>query len=228
MLKKLVITSVIKSALALSAFATPAIIFSAYAADKVETQTNVLQQDAAIKSELQLKLTAVKGFSSSFEQQVIDADGNHIQTATGKLAVKRPNLIYWETLAPDETLVVSDGKTLWFYNPFVEQVSAFNAENAVTNTPILLLSGLADEQWAQYQVKKSNPDEFTIVSLDQDAQVKKLHLKFVQQDLVQFTVEDVTGQLSHFNLENIESNTLPSDDLFKFDLPEGVDFDDQR
>ncbi len=25
---------------------------------------------------------------------------------------------------PDESILVSDGKTLWFYNPFVEQATA--------------------------------------------------------------------------------------------------------
>ena len=71
------------------------------------------------KAVLKDKLNTVQGFSSSFTQDVVDADGNVLQNSSGTLAVKRPNLIYWETKAPDETLVVSDGETLWFYNPLL-------------------------------------------------------------------------------------------------------------
>ncbi|WOH38353.1 outer membrane lipoprotein chaperone LolA [Thalassotalea fonticola] len=188
-------------------------------ANAVETDPKVVLKD---------KLNTVKGFSSSFTQDVIDTDGNVLQNSSGTLAVKRPNLIYWETRAPDETLVVSDGNTLWFYNPFVEQVSAFNISNAVTNTPILLLSGLNDEAWQDYGVARINENEFRITSLNEDAQVKSLHLVFSDNDLIKFTVSDATGQLSHFNLTNLVSNPLPEDSMFIFTLPEGVDFDDQR
>lgn len=30
----------------------------------------------------------------------------------------------WHMTQPDESILVSDGKTLWFYNPFVEQATA--------------------------------------------------------------------------------------------------------
>ncbi|WNC70572.1 outer membrane lipoprotein chaperone LolA [Thalassotalea psychrophila] len=192
---------------------------------------NAANSDAAVidyKEVLKDKLNTVQGFSSSFTQDVVDADGNVLQNSKGTLAVKRPNLIYWETKAPDETLVVSDGKTLWFYNPFVEQVSAFNISNAVTNTPILLLSGLNDEAWQDYGVSKTTENEFRITSLNEDAQVKTLHLVFSGNDLIKFTVTDATGQLSHFNLSNVVSEPLPKDSMFIFTLPDGVDFDDQR
>lgn len=38
--------------------------------------------------------------------------------------MKRPNLFNWHMTSPDESVLVSDGQTLWFYNPFVEQVTA--------------------------------------------------------------------------------------------------------
>lgn len=190
--------------------------------------SNAEQFDNKIKQLLKEKLAVVEGFSADFIQDVIDTDGNVLQSATGTLAVKRPNLIHWETKAPDETLVISDGETLWFYNPFVEQVSAYNITNAVTNTPILLLTGLNDSAWEKYNVKQTDSDNFSIFSLDQSAQVKRLDLTFAKQDLVKFTVEDATGQLSHFSLSNIISEPVPQTSLFNFSMPNDVDFDDQR
>ena len=182
----------------------------------------------ATQQALQLKLSSVEGFNADFTQRVIDADGNELQQSNGKLAVKRPNLIHWQTVAPDETLVVSDGETLWFYNPFVEQVSAFTVDTAVTNTPILLLSGLNENAWKDYAVKQINEHEFDIQSLNDNAQVKGLHLLFSDNTLIKFTVVDATGQISHFDLTNVVSKPLPDMSLFEFTLPEGVDLDDQR
>ncbi|MEW6997176.1 outer membrane lipoprotein chaperone LolA [Colwelliaceae bacterium BS250] len=186
------------------------------------------EKDAQIKMSLKTRLEKFDGFSANFSQAVIDADGNTLQNATGKLVVKRPNLIYWETMQPDETLVISDGDTLWFYNPFVEQVSAFNVSNAVVNTPILLLSDTSTETWQDYLVTQQSSDEYSIKSLNSDAQVKSLNLFFAGDNLAMFTIVDATGQLSHFNLSNMVTTPVPADSIFKFTLPVDVDFDDQR
>ena len=42
--------------------------------------------------------------------------------------------------APDESTLISDGKTLRFYNPFVEQVTATCLESATTNTPFMSIA----------------------------------------------------------------------------------------
>ena len=185
-------------------------------------------KDAQIKQSLKNRLEKFDGFSANFSQTVIDADGNTLQNSTGKLVVKRPNLIYWETMQPDETLVVSDGTTLWFYNPFVEQVSAFNVSNAVVNTPILLLSDTSADTWQDYLVSQQSSDEYSIKSLNSDAQVTSLNLFFAGDNLAMFTIVDATGQLSHFNLSNMVTAPAPDNSIFKFTLPVDVDFDDQR
>ncbi|TRX56898.1 outer membrane lipoprotein chaperone LolA [Thalassomonas sp. M1454] len=212
-------------------------ISSAFAQDTQTTtltETEVAQanfraeKEAQIKHALKAKLETFNGFSANFQQDVIDAEGNALQSSNGKLVVKRPNLIYWETIEPDETLVVSDGTTLWFYNPFVEQVSAFNVSNAVVNTPILLLSDTSADTWQDYQVSQQSMNEYSIKSLDIEAQVKSLNLVFDGNQLAMFTIVDATGQLSHFKLSNMITEPSPSSDIFKFSLPANVDFDDQR
>lgn len=208
-----------------------AVLAETAVAAKAEPINTVLKggvSDEIIKQILKAKLEKFNGFSANFSQDVIDAEGNTLQSATGKLIVKRPNLIYWQTTEPDETLVVSDGNTLWFYNPFVEQVSAFNVINAVLNTPILLLSDTSEQTWADYHVSQQSADEYQIRSLNQEAQVTSLNLVFADDKLAKFTIVDATGQLSHFNLSKIVTTPVPSDDLFKFTLPANVDFDDQR
>ncbi|TLU66270.1 outer membrane lipoprotein chaperone LolA [Thalassotalea litorea] len=195
----------------------------------IATATAVLPANAEdVKQKLIDKLEIVGGFSADFIQVVSDADGNELQQQSGILKVRRPNLIYWETVEPDETLIVSDGQTLWFYNPFVEQVSAFEVSNAVANTPILLLSDTDKALWQDYQVTSQDNSSYAITSLDENAQVKTLALTFDGDVLSAFTIEDATGQFSRFSLSNVSTKPLPALDQFNFALPEGVDFDDQR
>lgn len=211
-------------------FKTLSLLTSTFLFGSLTASFSAMAEDA--KQQLMAKLEVMGGFSANFTQVVSDADGNELQQQTGVLKVRRPNLIYWETLEPDETLVVSDGETLWFYNPFVEQVSAFNVSNAVANTPILLLSDTDESLWQDYNVTaKSSSDEgasYSIASLDENAQVKTLDLSFNGDQLTSFIIEDATGQFSKFNLTDVSSDPLPELEQFNFTLPEGVDFDDQR
>ena len=110
------------------------------AVDNSESEANT------IKRSLMHKLATLEFFSANFNQQVLDADGNELQNALGTLVVQKPNLVHWKTAEPDESLIVSDGLTLWFFDPFVEQVSAYLLEKALMNTPILLLTQKSDPE----------------------------------------------------------------------------------
>ena len=196
--------------------------------------TNVIEKprnDALIiKSNLIQKLAKLEYFTANFNQQVLDAEGNELQNALGTLAVKKPNLVHWKTAEPDESLIVSDGDTLWFFDPFVEQVSAYLLEKALLNTPILLLTSSDPKLWQHYSVSSTDENNYLIHANDNNAQVKTLELRFKKNSnmLNSFTILDATGQLSLFKLSQFDQVTVPESALFTFKIPEGVELDDQR
>ena len=61
----------------------------------------------------------------------------------------------------DESILVSDGKTLWFYNPFVEQATATWLKDATGNTPFMLIARNQSSDWQQYNIKQ-NGDDFVL------------------------------------------------------------------
>jgi outer membrane lipoprotein carrier protein len=71
------------------------------------------------------QLSSVNVFSATFAQTVYDSKGKELQRAGG-LLVQRPNRFNWHTTSPDESLIVADGKDVWVYDPFVEQVTALS------------------------------------------------------------------------------------------------------
>ncbi len=217
----------------LSAVLVSSISFPSFALQEKRIETTKLSNKVSnAKSKLMAKLATIKHFSANFNQQVLDADGNELQNASGTLAVSKPNLVNWNTAQPDESLIISDGSTLWFFDPFVEQVSAYLLENAIKNTPILLLTSNDPNLWQHYSVSSISANNYLIHAKDNNSQVKTLELHFkdnvVGNKLDGFTILDATGQLSIFKLSELDQENSPEKNLFQFAIPEGVQLDDQR
>jgi outer membrane lipoprotein carrier protein len=161
-----------------------------------------------------------------------------LQQGTGTLAISKPNLVNWKTITPDETLIVSDGNTLWFYDPFIEQASAFSLAKSIHNTPILLLTSDEPQLWQQYNVIEQSDivesgSRFVVMPKDESSQIKKLTLSFNETnsndiELSEFSFQDATGQISQISLSNFNSTVKPDASLFTFSLPEGVRLEDKR
>jgi len=191
-------------------------------------QKTVLDNSSQMKSELIAKLATFSQLSAQFTQQVFDQEGNMLQEGLGEFSLLKPNLVRWQTNEPDESLIVSDGNTLWFFDPFIEQATAYTLSNAIANTPILLLTNQEQTMWDNYDVKKQSDDHYLIHALASNSQVKTLELMFTDSVLSGFTIIDATGQLSKITLtEQITNgNQVPED--YSFTVPEGVHLDDQR
>jgi len=190
------------------------------------------------KSTLMAKLANLAYFSANFSQEVHSDSGEILEQSTGKLAISKPNLANWHTIEPDELAIVSDGQDVWFYNPWIEQVSVYSLSAAIAKTPILLLTSKDETLWQQYTVTKAgeNTDKtnesFVISAKDVNSQIKSLTLIFdltkESGNLKQFSFLDATGQLSHITLSDFDALNEPETSLFHFVVPEGVQVDDQR
>ncbi|MGB1261295.1 MAG: outer membrane lipoprotein chaperone LolA [Cognaticolwellia sp.] len=189
-----------------------------------------LQQAQANKIELMAKLEKIEFFSANFTQKIFDDAGNELQQGSGVLSVSKPNLVHWQTTTPDESLIVSDGSNLWFYDPFVEQVSVYTLDNAIANTPILLITSNDEKLWQDYTVNKVTDNRYLISANSENSRVKSLELSFAETVnnvvLSGFNILDATGQLSVISLAPHHQEA--TSDLFTFSVPEGVYLDDQR
>ncbi len=187
----------------------------------------VAAQQETPKQELAQRLAINHGFSAQFEQVVKSADGELLSQGTGKVDITRPSLFRWETFAPDDNLIVSDGKTVWYYTPFVEQVSIYNQDQATAQTPFVLLTRNDKKDWQQYNVTQQG-DRFTLTPVATDSNQGSFHIAIDNQGNVQgFDVEEQDGQSTQFTFNHIKLET-PEPALFTFKVPQGVEIDDQR
>ncbi|MDD7426239.1 MAG: outer membrane lipoprotein chaperone LolA [[Actinobacillus] rossii] len=181
--------------------------------------------DAA--SELQTRLQKVSVFSADFNQTVSSANGKQVQSGSGKIQIKRPNLFRMDNKAPQETQIIADGKTLWFYDPFVEQVTANWVADAVNNTPFVLLTSNEQSHWNQYNVQQNN-DTFVLKPKSKNSNIRQFDIRIDANGVLKgFSTIEKDGQSNLYALRNITNADL-ADSLFKFSVSKGAEFDDQR
>lgn len=186
---------------------------------------SVLADDGAVLKE---KLAKVQLFGAHFEQVVYDPDGKQLQKSSGDMVVSRPNRFRWETKQPDESLILSDGKEVWVYDPFVEQVSLMKLSAAINNTPFLLITSSDPKLWSQYEVLQEG-NSFTVTSRKKAQRIESLRIVFDGQwQLNRFEVNEAQGQRSEFQLSQFTLKPQLKADSFKFTVPAGVTIDDQR
>ena len=190
-----------------------------------------LMISAAVRADdsasLQTRLDKVSSFHAQFSQKVTDASGNNVQNGEGELWVQRPSLFNWHMTAPDESTIISDGKTLWFYNPFVEQVTATWVKNATSNTPFMLIARNQPSDWKRYNVKQQG-DNFELTPKSSDGNLKQFTIDVTPGGTIrQFSAVEQDGQRSSYQLKSQQNGAI-SPDKFKFTPPQGVTLDDQR
>lgn len=168
----------------------------------------------------------VKSLTADFKQEVYDADHRLLKSGTGKLSLLRPNRFRWIYGAPDEQVIVADGKKLWMYDVELQQVTVTPLDDATSSSPALLLSGNRDVRddfnvvetytrdgldWVKLEPKSGGSD-FTSVLIGFDGKSPR------QLELV-----DGLNETIRISLVNVEVDPNLADSQFDFQAPAGVD-----
>ena len=141
--------------------------------------------------------------------------------------MKRPNLFNWHMTQPDESVLVSDGKTLWFYNPFVEQATATWLKDATGNTPFMLIARNQASDWQQYNIQQTG-DDFVLTPRGNNGNLKKFTINVGRDGTIhQFSAIEQDDQRSSYQLKTQQNGAVDAS-KFTFTPPQGVTVDDQR
>ncbi len=182
---------------------------------------------AHIADNLQARLLKLENLTADYEQVLTTTEGKLVQEGRGTLQLKRPDFFRVESNTSQENIIVSDGKTLWFYDPFVEQVTARKLQAVLDNTPFALIAHKDKAQWQKY-VLSQNGDTFTLTPKDKKSPIKYFTLTLNEKgDLLGFSTLEKNGQKNTYTLKN-NQNTPISAQQFQFKVPEGAELDDQR
>lgn len=184
-------------------------------------------QAASATDRLNDFFTNVRSLRADFEQIVTDPRGKTVQNAKGTFAMQRPNKFAWNYFKPYEQVIVADGVKLWVYDKDLEQVTVKKLDEALGNTPALLLSGTRPlEEKFRITALPENSDGLTWLELrpkESDASFQSVRLAFGKQHLEVMELTDGFEQVTRLQFSKIQSNGGLGLNEFKFVPPKGVD-----
>ena len=171
-------------------------------------------------------LNSVTTMSGRFEQQLVDATNEVVETSSGTLDIRRPGQFRWSYEEPYAQMLVADGVNMWSYDVDLEQVTVKAQADALGSTPAILLGG-SSEVLDDFEYLGSLDDRGTTwVSLrprDTDSGFNRVELGFTDGELTRMLFGDNLEQTTLVALFDVVFNEPIAEDVFRFVVPDGVD-----
>lgn len=174
------------------------------------------------------KLEAIQFLSGEFVQTMKDDKGEEIDTTKGHFKLLRPGYFLWETKPPQEQLIVSNKQSLSVFDPDLDQVTVYNAED-VSQTPAGILtsdSSLLKEFFIVTKLEDSKKQLETYRMTYRDAKNEdflSFDITFNQAQLYRLNVLDKLNQTTEIVFSSLDESTVIDISTFVFTPPEGVD-----
>lgn len=212
---------------------------------KLPTQTKASKQGASSKAaksakgasklpellkKVEKKYTEAGTLFAKFEQTNHSVVTGRDTKSSGDIAFKRPDKVRWQTLKPNPSLLVSDGKRFWFYTPpFDEtehgQLIERKTSEVQSRVAQSMLSG-AFSSARDVKVEEVSPSQFhlnfkkgtagTVESARIEVDPEKLEIHKV-------TLYNTDGNTSEIALSEIQLGKELADSTFVFVAPPGTD-----
>lgn len=179
--------------------------------------------------DLQQRLSGYQSARAEFSQFALSSDGDRAEESEGHFFVARPDRFRWVTDTPFVQEIVSDGESIWIYDPDLDQVTRRTANAQGNSAPALILNGQIAELQQQFSIQRIDEGEagsalFELQPLNLEGSTfTRIRLMFEQNRLSELSMEDSLGQRSMLVLHDLEYDPELPQGVFEFTLPEGAD-----
>lgn len=172
-------------------------------------------------------LGAFDSFSADFDQVSGRDDSRRMESSRGTLLLAKPNRFRWIAKEPFPQTLISDGETLWIYDPDLEQATERKVTENDSGVPALILNGQIEQLKSQYKIRllqeKSNSQLFELLPLQEAEVFTRIRLLFTDGLISELQMEDSLGQRTSIMFQNQKLNPEYEDTTFTFSPPEGTD-----
>jgi len=189
-------------------------------AESVEPVTSTAVQ------RLSTRLAAMSSLQGLFVQTQYDLEGELLLSSSGDFAMARPGKLAWNTLEPFPQKLITDGETLWLYDPDLEQVSVRSLGDSLKQTPAAIIAGDLSQIKTDFDVTQTlrGPENvFELRPKRESEFFQLLTLSFSDGQLTTMELLDGFGQDTKFSLSAVTRNQPLAADLFNFVAPAGTD-----
>jgi outer membrane lipoprotein-sorting protein len=177
-------------------------------------------------------LRSYRTFQANFEQLYFSATVSIPLHEKGKLYFKKPNLMKWEYLDPEEKIFLIKDDLFWDYNKEEKQLIKYDLAGGEFNSEVLsLLSGqvaLLDHYSVElnpFPTENPNSLQIKLTPKDEESADTFLLLEIDEktwfiQKLISF---DWTGNKTEFRFDRIKTNINLPDRTFELRVPSDVE-----
>ena len=182
---------------------------------------------AQARAQLDAITKGLRTLDGGFTQQVYDAKGRLKESSAGTVSRGAPNLFRWQYVKPYQQLIVADGKTVWIYEPDLQQVSKRPQGPEEQNSPLAIL--IDPSRLDREFVVKEDPASGGLAWLslaprnNAEAAFKSARLGFKAGQLTRMTFTDALGQRTDISFAGWKRNPRFATGTFNFTPPKGVD-----
>ncbi|MGA2517879.1 MAG: outer membrane lipoprotein chaperone LolA [Thermodesulfobacteriota bacterium] len=185
-----------------------------------------------VLTEIQNRYEKTNDIEANFIQDYIGKGMKQPNRGEGKVYLKKKGMMRWDYTTPHQKLI-SDGHTLWFYQPDEKQVLTSNLSSVLKErTPLAFLAGEGDlsRDFSFLNLKESVSQkvETYVVELTPKEPLATFSKLILTVDKGTFTVLqadvlDGLGNVTRTRFMNIKTNVGLSDSLFQFIVPRGAE-----
>ncbi len=146
---------------------------------------------------------------------------------TGTVEFAKPGKMRWSYEHPEPSVVTSDGRTLWIYDPAAREVQKMSVgEGILSGAAIQFLLGEGDMRRDFHVALIACAEDAVDLELAprSDATYEKLRVRIDPEtgDLVRSTIVDLFGNVTEVAFSEIRVNLGPEPGAFVFEPPDGV------
>jgi len=175
-----------------------------------------------IVSKLQQKYETIGTIEADFVQEAASKAMKRSDTSEGRVYFKKPGRMRWEYKKPLEDLIVSNGKTIWVYQPDLAQAIEKPFDAGASGLATDFLSGIGDLK-KNFKAKVADGNTITLVPKDPGESIRKITLALDSDGLVRkTTIDDAFGNETSITFKNMKTNVEIKDSLFEFKPSKGV------
>jgi outer membrane lipoprotein carrier protein len=168
----------------------------------------------------------VQTMRGRFEQSLVDANDNVVESASGSFEIRRPGQLRWLYEQPYEQVLVADGLNVWSYDIDLAQVTVKPQAEVLSSTPALLLGGserVLDDFTYGGSFEERGTDWVRLLPRDPDSNFDSVELGFNNGTLTRMIFEDNLDQTTLVAMHDVVLNEPFAAEHFRFVPPKDVD-----
>lgn len=192
-----------------------------------------------IVDKIQKTYDGIKDFKADFMQESTNKALKYTITDTGVVYFKKPGKMRWDYIKKVDNKdillqkIVNDGEKIYFYTPADNQVIVDNIRSVIpSRAPGNFLAGMGSikkdfDVVENYYKSEKKRQDYYYLELKPKAAIKGVKNIFIAVDKEKYLVRetitvDPFENTTKIVFSNIEKNKSIPDDVFKFQVPKGV------